>query len=63
METGGFKGRAGEIPRAELYGLLTEATGVPAERIVSEYGMTELLSQLYMPVLREGAAGAEEQAG
>jgi hypothetical protein len=59
METGGFKGRTREIPRAELYALLVEATGVPTDRIVSEYGMTELLSQLYTPVVREGAAGAE----
>jgi hypothetical protein len=33
---------------------LAGRTGVPAERIVSEYGMTELLSQLYEPVLSDG---------
>lgn len=54
METGGFKGRDRAVPRDELYGRLSAATGVPPERIVNEYGMTELLSQLYEPVLAEG---------
>lgn len=54
METGGFKGAGREVTRVDLYGRLSEATGVPLERIVSEYGMTELLSQLYEPVLSEG---------
>ncbi len=58
METGGFKGAGREITRVELYARLSEATGVPAERIVSEYGMTELLSQLYEPVLSEGPGAA-----
>jgi Acyl-protein synthetase, LuxE len=58
METGGFKGAGREITRVELYGRLSRATGVPAERIVSEYGMTELLSQLYEPVLSEGPGAA-----
>jgi hypothetical protein len=54
METGGFKGRSREVSREELHGLLSERTGVPRGRIVNEYGMTELLSQLYEPVLSEG---------
>ena len=54
METGGFKGSSREIGRAELYDRITGATGVPRECIISEYGMTELLSQLYEPVLSEG---------
>ena len=54
METGGFKGAGREITRVDLYGRLSRATGVPQERIVSEYGMTELLSQLYEPVLSDG---------
>ncbi len=58
METGGFKGRAREMPREDFHRLLAEGTGVPRERIVNEYGMTELLSQLYEPVLSEGLAGA-----
>jgi len=59
METGGFKGRSRELSKNELYGYLSSRTGVPRERIVNEYGMTELLSQLYEPVLREGLAAAE----
>jgi phenylacetate-coenzyme A ligase PaaK-like adenylate-forming protein len=56
METGGFKGTGREIGRAELYDRIARATGVPPARIVSEYGMTELLSQLYTPVLSEGTS-------
>lgn len=51
METGGFKGRSRQVPRSELYGELTRALGIPPGRMVNEYGMTELLSQLYEPVL------------
>ncbi|MEX2466654.1 MAG: long-chain fatty acid--CoA ligase [Gemmatimonadota bacterium] len=59
METGGFKGRSRELSKPELHALLADRTGVPRERIVNEYGMTELLSQLYEPVLAEGLAGAD----
>ena len=45
METGGMKGRRTEISKEELHGLLCSAFGV--ERIHSEYGMAELLSQGY----------------
>ncbi len=58
METGGLKGLGRAVPREELYAGIRDATGVPTERIVNEYGMTELLSQLYEPVLTEGASGA-----
>lgn len=54
METGGFKGRSRRVSRVELYRGMEEALGVPPERVVNEYGMTELLSQLYEPVLRDG---------
>lgn len=47
METGGFKGRSREVPRDRLYAELTRCLGVPAERIVNQYGMTELGSQFY----------------
>jgi hypothetical protein len=58
METGGFKGRARDVEREELYGALESRLGIPRSRIVNEYGMTELLSQLYEPVLAEGASAA-----
>ncbi len=53
METGGFKGRSRTVRRDALYAEIRERLGVPARRIVNEYGMTELLSQLYEPTLRE----------
>jgi len=53
METGGFKGRSRVVPRVELYRGLEASLGLPLDRIVNEYGMTELLSQLYEPVLAE----------
>ena len=45
METGGMKGHRKEMPKGELHRLLCSAFGV--ERIESEYGMAELLSQGY----------------
>jgi len=45
METGGMKGRRKEITRGELHSILTK--GFNVEKIHSEYGMTELLSQAY----------------
>jgi hypothetical protein len=47
METGGYKGRSREIPKAQLHFELREAFGVKAEDIVCEYGMAELSSQAY----------------
>jgi hypothetical protein len=44
IETGGMKGRRKEIIRSELHEILSK--GNPA-KICSEYGMTELLSQVY----------------
>jgi len=45
METGGMKGRRKEITREELHSALKK--GFNVEKIHSEYGMTELLSQAY----------------
>ena len=45
METGGMKGHRKEMAKSELHSLLCEAFGV--ERIASEYGMAELMSQGY----------------
>ena len=45
METGGMKGRRAELPKNELHDILKKAFGV--EKIHSEYGMTELMSQAY----------------
>ena len=54
METGGFKGRSRAVDRSELYAMIGERLGVPSSRIVNEYGMTELLSQFWEPVLEGG---------
>lgn len=45
METGGMKGRRKEMIKEELHAILKDGFGV--EKIHSEYGMTELLSQAY----------------
>lgn len=45
METGGMKGQRKELIRKDVHHLLNTAFGV--EKVHSEYGMTELLSQAY----------------
>ncbi len=45
METGGMKGRRQELTRAEVHDQLKKSFKI--ERVHSEYGMTELLSQAY----------------
>ncbi|MDH3211138.1 MAG: acyl-protein synthetase [Myxococcales bacterium] len=52
METGGFKGRSRRVAPAELYTQIEQRLGVPPQRIVNQYGMTELGSQFYDSVLR-----------
>lgn len=45
METGGMKGHREELPREQFHRLLCDAFSV--DKIHSEYGMAELLSQAY----------------
>ena len=45
METGGMKGQRKELVKSELHTILKKGFGV--DKIHSEYGMTELLSQAY----------------
>jgi hypothetical protein len=45
IETGGMKGRRRELTRAQLQSAIKAGFG--SDRIHSEYGMTELLSQAY----------------
>jgi hypothetical protein len=45
METGGMKGRREELTRGQVHEILQKA--FQCEKIHSEYGMTELLSQAY----------------
>ncbi len=56
METGGFKGRSRSVSRSELYAAIEQRLGVPARRVVNQYGMTELGSQFYDSVLRDEGA-------
>jgi hypothetical protein len=56
LETGGFKGRARVRPQRELYAEIEARLGIPASRIVNQYGMTELGSQFYDSVLVEPGA-------
>ncbi|MDH3520592.1 MAG: acyl-protein synthetase [Myxococcales bacterium] len=53
METGGFKGHSRELARDALYAWIARRLGVPPQRIVNQYGMTELGSQFYDSVLLE----------
>jgi hypothetical protein len=47
FETGGYKGRSRAVPKNDLHRMIAATCGVPHERIVSEYGMSELSSQAY----------------
>jgi hypothetical protein len=53
LETGGYKGRSRTLPKAELHSLITHRLGIPALRIIGEYGMSELSSQGYDHVADE----------
>lgn len=52
FETGGYKGRTRSVSRAELLRRIAEHLGIAATHVVSEYGMTELASQVYTLNLR-----------
>ncbi len=60
MDTGGFKGRSREVPQEDLYRLIGEHLGVPADHCVNMYGMTELSMQCYDSPLRRGHLGRRE---
>ena len=47
IETGGFKGRREALEPSAFRDAISRQLGVPTGRIMSEYGMTELSSQLY----------------
>jgi len=58
MQTGGFKGRTREVSMEELRAGVTAAFQLSEGRVVGEYGMTELTSQLYEGTIRESALAA-----
>ncbi|HYP87452.1 MAG TPA: acyl-protein synthetase [Polyangiaceae bacterium] len=55
MQTGGFKGRTREVGMEELRRGVSQAFQLGDRRVVGEYGMTELTSQLYEGTIRESA--------
>jgi hypothetical protein len=57
MQTGGFKGRSRELDATLLRREVGACFGIPEQNIVSEYGMTELTSQLYDFTLAGGSPG------
>jgi hypothetical protein len=58
MQTGGFKGRSREVSMEELREGVSLAFQLGRRRVVGEYGMTELTSQLYEGTIRESALAA-----
>jgi hypothetical protein len=53
MVTGGFKGKTRELDKAALRSTAAALFGIAEARVVGEYGMTELTSQLYEGTLPE----------
>jgi len=47
LDTGGYKSQSRELPLEDFYAGLAQAFGVPRERCINMYGMTELSTQLY----------------
>lgn len=47
LETGGYKGRSRSLTQDQLHALIAKRLGVRRDRIVCEYGMSELSSQAY----------------
>lgn len=58
MQTGGFKGKSREVSMAQLRAQLSDSFQLAPERVVGEYGMTELSSQLYEATIAESALSA-----
>jgi hypothetical protein len=57
MFTGGFKGRARSVEQAELGAAACRALALDPGRLIGEYGMTELSSQLYDTGFAASAGG------
>lgn len=47
FDTGGYKGRRKALEKEAFLKLISEAFGIQADRVLNEYGMTELSSQGY----------------
>ncbi len=55
LDTGGYKGRTREVPRAEFQAMLCNCFSLSKEFLLNEYGMTELSSQFYESKLPHAA--------
>ncbi len=55
LETGGYKGRSRVLEKTELHFLIQRRLGILPDRIVCEYGMSELSSQAYDHTLGEAS--------
>jgi hypothetical protein len=62
MDTGGFKGGGRQVAADELRAGYQLRLGVPPHRCVNEYGMTEMLSQLYDTLLLDHHKGQHRPA-
>lgn len=62
MDTGGAKGRH-ELKRADVCAGVRESLGVESSHMVNEFGMTELLSQLYSVPSASGVDAFDEPGG
>jgi len=62
MQTGGFKGKSREIAPSDLRASVARSFGISEARVVSEYGMTELTSQLYEATLPGSALATARPA-
>lgn len=60
MQTGGFKGRTREVSMEELRAGVADALQLASVRVVGEYGMTELTSQLYEGTIAESALAQQQ---
>jgi hypothetical protein len=66
MDTGGYKGGGRQVDPEELREAYQARLGIPPHMCVNEYGMTEMLSQLYDTALRDeynGMKGPPRKAG
>jgi Acyl-protein synthetase, LuxE len=61
MQTGGFKGKSREIEAHDLRRAVARTFAISEARVVGEYGMTELTSQLYEATLPGSTLQAERQ--
>ena len=63
MDTGGSKGRGAERSREEMASAFERYLGIPPDRLVNEYGMTEMGSQFYDDRLLASREGREPLPG